>query len=320
MMSFRRLICSALLAFAVAAPASAQDYPSRPVRIVVPVPPGGGLDVVARVLARRLGEDWKQPVVVENRPGAGGGIGAAMVAQAAPDGLTLLAAQDQVMVANRFLYKSLPYDPDKQFAPVAMLVQADQLVLAAGTVAADDLRALVASSRRGERLSYGSYGSGSTPQLAFETLNKHEKLSLLHVPYKGIAPVIQALLAGEVQLSVGSSAVAAGQIRAGKLKPLAVASTERDATFPDVKTTAELGFPYLQMSIWHSLYAPAGTPPEITRKIAADVDRILAEPEVRKQIAGFRVLGGTPQALAARLREEVARAAEMIANAGIQPE
>ncbi len=318
---FNRAMALAALTLTLAHGAQASDLPNGPVKIVVPVAAGGGLDVVVRVLGQRLSERWKQPVIVDNRPGAGGTIGALAVAKSAPDGLTLLAAQDQVMVANRFLYKSLPYDPDKSFAPVAMMVQANQFVIATPQVPVSDLRELIAlASREKGKLTYGSYGNGSTPHLAFETLNKREKLDILHVPYKGVAPVLSAMLGNEVQLSVASAAIAGAQISAGKIKPLAIASKERDPSFPEVKTTAELGVPYLQVSIWHSLFAPAGTPPAMVNAIARDVREILKDPAVAKQLAGFQILDGGPQELANRNREEVARTKEMVENAGVQPE
>lgn len=301
--------------------AMAANFPNGPVRIVVPVAAGGGLDTVVRALAPLLSERWKQPVIVDNRPGAGGGIGAAIVANAKPDGLTLLAAQDQVMVANRFLYKSLPYDPDKNFAPVAMMVQANQLFLATPEVQAKDLKELVAlvKAHKG-KFSYGSYGAGSTPQLAFELLNKREGLDILQVPYKGVAPVLSAMLSHQVQLSLGSAAVAGQLIDAGRLKALAVGSKERDPSLPNVKTTTELGMPWLQVSIWHSLYAPAGTPPSIVEKIAMDVRAALKEPVFAKRTPGFQILDGGPKELAERDREEVGRAREMVESANIRPE
>jgi tripartite-type tricarboxylate transporter receptor subunit TctC len=318
---FTRMAALLATSFLLAQPVAAQDFPSGPVRIIVPIAPGGGLDVVTRAVALRLSERWKQPVIIDNRPGAGGGVGAQTVQNAKPDGLTLLAAQDQVMVANRYLYKSLPYDPDKGFAPVAMMVQANQMFLATPDVQAKDLKELVALAKQHKgKFSYGSYGSGSTPQLAFELLNKREGLDILHVPYKGVAPVMAAMLGNEVPLSVGSYAVAGKLIDAGKLKPLAIGSKERDPNLPNVKTTTELGMPWLQVSIWHSLFAPAGTPQPIVDRIAADVRAILKEPDFAKSVAGFQLLDGGPRELAARIREETARAKEMVESASIKPE
>lgn len=320
-MFFKRMAALFAASLLLAQAAVAQDFPNAAVRIVVPAAAGGGLDVVTRAVAQRLSERWKQPVIIDNRPGAGGGVGAQWVQNAKPDGYTLLAAQDQVMVANRYLYKTLPYDPDKGFAPVAMMVQANQMFLATPDVPARDLRELVALAKqqKGE-FSYGSYGSGSTPQLAYELLKKREGLDILHVPYKGVAPVMAAMLANDIRLSLGSYAVAGKLIEAGKLKPLAIGSKERDPNMPNVKTTTELGMPWLQVSIWHSLFAPAGTPQAVVDKIAADVRAVLKEPDFAKQVAGFQILDGGPKELTARNREEVARAREMVESASIKPE
>jgi tripartite-type tricarboxylate transporter receptor subunit TctC len=302
-------------------PATAQDYPSGQVRIVVPAIAGGGLDIIVRPLAQRLSERWKQPVIIDNRPGAGGLIGAGAVAKAAPDGLMLLAAQDQIMVTNRYLYKSLTYDPDTSFVPIAMLVQANQMILASTSVPVDDLGQLVALVKQEKgKFSYGSYGAGSQPQLAFEMLNRREGLDIIHVPYKGVAPVITGLLGNEIQLSMGSAAVAGALISAGKLKALAIASAQRDPAFPDVKTTRELGYPYLRIAVWHSLYAPAGTPSSIVDKIAKDVRAVLKEPDFAKSVPGFELLDGGPQELAQRNQRGVAIAQEMVTTANIRPE
>lgn len=318
---YRKLAGILGLTVVLAHGAAAADFPDGPVRIVVPAAAGGGLDIVVRALTPILAERWKQPVIVDNRPGAGGSIGAGVVANAKADGLTLLAAQDQIMVANRFLYKTLPYDPESDFAPVAMMVQANQLVLATPKVPANDLKELVDYVKAGKgRFFYGSYGAGSTPHLAFELLNKREGLELTHVPYKGVAPVLTGMMSDEVQLSFGSAAVAGNLIDAGKLKPLAVASRERDPSLPSVKTTTELGMPWLQVSIWHSLFAPKGTPSEIVEKIAADVQLALKSPEFSTRTPGFVILDGGPQELAKRNREEVERAREMVESANITPQ
>lgn len=318
---YKKVIGILGLSVVMAQGAAAASFPDGPVRVVVPVAAGGGLDIVVRALTPILTEKWNRPVIVDNRPGAGGSIGASAVANAKPDGLTLLAAHDQVMVANRFLYKELSYDPDRDFAPVAMLVQANQLVLATPKVPVNDLKELVDYVKAGKgRFFYGSYGAGSTPHLAFELVNKREGLSLTHVPYKGVAPVLTGMMSDEVQLSFGSAAVAGSLIEAGKLKPLAVANTERDPSFPDVKTTAELGFPWLQVSIWHSLFAPKGTPPDLIEKIADDVRLALKSPEFAKRTPGFVILDGGPEELAKRNREEVERKREMVSSANITPQ
>lgn len=301
--------------------ASTSDFPKGPVRIIVPVAAGGGLDAVARVLAPPLSKRWNQPVIVDNRPGVGGMIGASAAAKSPPDGLTLLIAHDAVTVANRFLYKSLPYSPENDLAPVAMVVQANQLVLATPNTHAKDLKELVEHTKRAPgKLAFASFGPGSPPHLAFAMLNSREGLDLLDVPYKGIAPSLQALLGGEVNLSLGSAAIAGKLIEAGKLKVLAVTDNKRDPTYPDVKTAQEQGFGYLQISIWHSLFAPAGTPPELLHRIAADVRAVTADPEFMRRLPGFTLLDGGPKELAERIRVETARMKEMSDAAKLRPE
>jgi tripartite-type tricarboxylate transporter receptor subunit TctC len=308
----------------VAASAAAQPYPSRPVRFIIPFPPGGGVDVLTRAVAVDLSNRWGQPVLVENRPGAGSNIGADAVAKSAPDGYTLLATVNQTLTSNRFLYKALPYDPDRSFAPITLMIQSEQFLLAHAAVPAKDLHELVALARRQRgKLSYGSFGSGSQPVLVYETLNKREGLDLLHVPYKGIAPTLLALTSGEVHLTVASFGTAGELLKAGRIKPLAIAGKKRDARFPEVPTTAEVGYPYLQASIWFAMFAPAGTPAPVVDKISSDVRAILKTPAfAEKHITprGFDLVASTPQELAAVIREEVPLVGEMIRAAGVQPE
>lgn len=323
-MNFRGFLFAffAMTSIALTAAAHAQDFPKRAVRIVVPSAAGGGTDLLMRALAVELSERWGQPVIVDNRPGAAGFIGAANVAGSPPDGYTLFASTDTVMVANRFLFKSLPYDPDKSFAPVALLAQANQMLLTLPAVPAADLKEFVALAKREKgKYSYGSYGVGSQPHLAYEMLNRREGLDLVHVPYKGIAPVLGAMAGGEVQLTMGSAAVASKLLAAGKLKALAVAAGKRDPRFPDLKTTTELGFPYLQISIWQALFTPAGTPDDIVRKLSADVLSVFGKPGfAEKHADGWLILAGGPAELAERIKRDLAVTREMISVAGIQPE
>ncbi|MBS0337547.1 MAG: tripartite tricarboxylate transporter substrate binding protein [Proteobacteria bacterium] len=319
-----RTLFAAVLLAGAAVPALAQTYPSRTVRIIVPFPPGGGIDIVIRAVAAELTERWKQAVVVENKPGIGSIVGAEAVAKAAPDGYTLLATVNQTITANRFLFKSLPYDPDKSFAPVTIMVKSDQMLLAKAALPAKDLRELVALARREPgKLNYGSYGNGSQPQLAYELLNNREKLEIVHIPYKGIAPLLTALAAGEVDLATGSANVAMGLIKGGKVKPLAAAGKERLPQFPDLPTTAELGFPYLTASIWYGLFAPAGTPAALLAKISDDVRSVLRTPAFAERHAtskGLEIVANSPQEVGPVVRDEVAGLAEMVRAARIEPE
>ena len=319
-----RVFLAALVLAGSALPALAQPFPARTVKFIVPFPPGGGVDIVIRAVAAELTERWKQPVIVENKPGIGSIVGAEAVAKSPADGYTLLATVNQTLTANRFLFKSLPYDPDKSFAPVTIMVRSDQMILAKAVLPVKDLRELVALARREPgKLNYGSYGNGSQPQLAFELLNNREKLEIVHIPYKGIAPLLTALSAGEVDLATGSANVAMGLIKGGKVKPLAAAGKDRLAQFPDLPTTAELGFPWLNVSIWYGVFAPAGTPAAIVAKISEDVRAVLRTPAFAERHAtskGLEVVASSPQDVAGVVRDEVAVLAEMVRAARIEPE
>lgn len=301
-----------------------EEYPSHSVRIFVPFAAGGGADLVARGVGAELAAKWGQPVVIENRTGAGSLIGAEAVAHSTPDGYTLLATTTQTFTTNRYLYKSLPYDPDNGFVPITLMVQADQFLLGNESLPAKDLGQLVALARQSRgRISYGSWGVGSEPQIIYEQLNKHEALDLLHVPYKGVAPVLIALLGGEIQLTVGSAGVAGQLITAGKLRPLAIAASKRSTDFPDVPTTAEQGYPYLRSAIMIGLFAPAGTPPATVDKIRNDVRSVLKSSlSAEKKVVppGFDVVAGSGEELVDLIREETARVGEILGPVNTKPE
>jgi tripartite-type tricarboxylate transporter receptor subunit TctC len=323
-LALKKQLIVALLALGLALPALADQFPSKIVTIVVPFPPGGGIDVMVRAIAAELSARWGKPVVIENKGGAGTLIGAEAVARAAPDGYTLLATIDQTLVANRFLYRQLPYDPDKSFAPVSLLVESDHMLLANPALAAKDLRELVALARREKgKLNFGSFGDGSQPVLVYGLLNQREGLDIAHIPYKGVAPLMTATVAGEVQLATASPGVAGALLKANRLKALAIAGKQRSPQFPDVPTTAEQGYPYLRSSVWYGLFAPAGTAPELINKINADVTDILKKPAFAERQAtskGLRVVAGKPADFASRIHEDVATTQEMVRAANIQPQ
>jgi len=304
--------------------ALAQAYPDHPVTIIIPFPAGGGVDVLARAVAAELTTKWKQPVIVENKPGAGSLIGAGYVARAAADGYTLLGTVNQTMTTNPFLYKKMPYDPVKSFAPIQLMVQSDMLVLAYSKLPANNLKELVALVKKEpQKHNYGSFGKGSQPNLMFEQFNKHEKLDLVHVPFSGIAPLLTAVIGGHVDVTTGSAGVGGRLIEDGKLKALAIVSKERSAEFPNVPTAAEQGFPYLKASIWYALFAPKGTSGEIVDKINRDVKQIISNPDFAKKFItskGLRLVAAGPAELAGVIKEETAANAEMVKAAGLSPE
>jgi tripartite-type tricarboxylate transporter receptor subunit TctC len=299
-------------------------YPDRPVKIVVGFPPGGGLDVLIRGVAQALSDKWGKPVVVDNRPGASSLIAAEAVAKAPPDGYTLLAVTDQIYLANRFVFKALPYDPDKSFASVIQLARTGQFMIAHPSLAASNLKELIALEKaKPGSINYGHWGEGSPPHLVYETVNKTAGTAFVGVPYKGVAPVLQSLVANEIQLSVGSSGVAGQLLKTGKVKALAFASTARHAEFADVSTTTEQGAAKLQAFIWFGIAAPAGTPADIVGRLNADMAEVLRTPAFARRFVsgiGWSVVGGSPADMDATIRRELPLIRDMIANAGVKPQ
>lgn len=317
------MVLATSASFAIAQTA-ASSFPNKLVRIVVPFPPGGGVDIKARALGAELAKRWNQPVIIENKPGGGSMIGADFVARAPADGYTLLATVNQTVTANRFLYKNLPYDPDKGLAAVSELVESEQLIVANPQVPAKDLREFVALAKKDPgKLAYGSWGQGTQPHLAFSLLNKREGVEITHVPYQGVAQIMQAVASGEIALSTGSGSVAGELIKGGRLKPLAITARKRSSLFPNVPTAQEQGFGYLSATIWYGLFATGGTPPAIVEKISADVRAILHDPQFAEKNVTARnlnVVASSPQQFQASIAQEVKEVAEMIRAADVKPE
>ena len=284
------------LAFAALAPAAAfaQAFPSKPVTLVVPFPPGGGTDTGGRVIAEQLGRRWGQPVIVENKGGAAGQIGADFVAKARPDGYTLLLGNIGTQAINPLLYPKMPYDADKAFAPVSLVAELPLAMMVNPAVPAKTAAEFVALAKaKPGQLSYSSSGAGGAPHLATEMFKDQTGAFILHVPYRGGGPAIADLLAGHVQLSFMTVLEASGHIKAGKLRALAVTGDKRVSAFPDVPTLAEGTIPGFNAISWIGLLAPAGTPQDVQDKIAADVRAVLADEAVK---ARFVALGGVPRA------------------------
>jgi tripartite-type tricarboxylate transporter receptor subunit TctC len=299
-------------------------YPSKAIRIVVPYPAGGGIDVISRVIGERLGRSLGQPVLVDNKPGAGTILAAELVSKAPADGYTLMVTSDSTLTINQHLYAKLPYDPVKDFAPITQLVSLNQLLLANPAVPANNLKELVAYAKANPgKLNYASYGSGSQPHLAMEMLKLQTGMDIVHVPYKGIPQAVPAALAGEVQLTFSGAASSQAFIKAGKLKALAVGGKSRMALFPDVPTFAESGFPDVPSNAWFGLFAPAGTPQDIIMKLNAEVTRILKEPEfIQKEITAksYELVASTPQAFAEFLVTDSVRNARAVKISGAKVE
>jgi tripartite-type tricarboxylate transporter receptor subunit TctC len=306
------------------APALAQDFPARIVKLVVPYPPGGGVDGLARPFADRLGKIWGQTVIVENKPGASTMIGGADVARSPADGHTLFFTTDSSITSNPHLFKTMTYDPIKELAPVTQLIDLHQLVLVHPSVSANSMQELVALAKaQPEKLNYGSYGVGSQPHLLFEMLQKQTGIKIQQISYRGIAPAITAVIAGEVQMTLGGVSVAAGHIAAGRLKPLALSRATREKTLPNTPTLSEAGFPNIDPRSWFGLFAPANTPQAVVAKIQRDVATVLNEPEFKARFIdgpGFTGVGSTPATFAAFIADDLAYKKNLIAVTGITAE
>jgi tripartite-type tricarboxylate transporter receptor subunit TctC len=309
-------IAAGIIALLVCAAAQAQSYPSRPVRFVVPFAPGGPTDIIARLLSQRLGELWGQSVVIENRAGAGGNVGSAQAAKAAPDGYTMLVTTSAIAV-NATLSTSPGYDVDKDFIPVVNVASSPNMIIT-GQSGPATLRELIERSRA-LGLIYGSPGTGTTPHLTAEYLFKNlAGLNVTHIAYKGGAPAVNAALAGEVIAVSLAMPTTVPHIKAGKLRGLAVTSNQRVGALPDVPTVAESGFPGFEDYTWVAVFAPAGTPAAVVSKINADVNRVLAQADLRDKLAGlgFDPVGGTPASFAAYVKAEVVKWAKVVRETG----
>ncbi|MBL0918219.1 MAG: tripartite tricarboxylate transporter substrate binding protein [Hydrogenophaga sp.] len=290
----RHLAIALALFAAIHATGFAQGFPARAVTLVVPFPPGGGTDTGGRVIAEQLSRRWGQPVVVENKGGAAGQIGADHVAKSRPDGYTLLLGNIGTQAINPVLYSKLPYDPDKAFAPISLVAELPLAMMVNPSVPATTAAEFIALARsRPGQLSYSSSGAGGAPHLAAEMFKERTGTFVLHVPYRGGGPAIADLLAGHVQLSFMTALEASGHIKAGKLRALAVTGQQRVPALPDVPTLAEGPLPGFNAISWIGLLAPAGTPSDVVDKIAADVRAVLADEAVS---ARFVALGGVPRA------------------------
>jgi len=302
----------------------AQSWPAKPVRIVVAYPPGGGIDVMARQVAEKLGAQWKQPVVVENRPGANTIVATEAVAKSAPDGYTLLMTTDATFSINPHLYAKLPFDTRRDFIPVTMLVLLQQLLVAHPAVPFDDLEGLIRFARANPvKLNYASYGSGSQPHLSGEMLKYKAGIDLVHVPYKGISLAVPAVIAGEVQLTFSGIASSIGPLKAGRIKAIAIGGHARSPLLPQVPTFAELGYPEVETHAWFGLFLPAGSPREAAERIYRDTKSILDEPDFRqKQLIdrGYEVVGSSPDEFVSYLKKDFENRGRAVKISGAKAE
>jgi len=302
------------------AQAADSAYPTRPIRLVVPFPPGGGVDATARIVGPKLSESMGQHWVVDNRSGAGGNLASEIVAHANPDGHTVLLALDTMLTANPVLYK-LPFSVQKDLQPVVILAVSDQMVVVHPGVAANTLKELVALARQkpGE-FRHGSGGMGSSNHLAAEQFKKAAGIDIVHVPYKGAGPSIAAVLSGEIQMNISSTASTIGFIKAGRLRALASTGAKRSSSLPEVPTIAESGYPGFEAIQWYGLVVPGATPKSIVARIHKDSVKALQAADVRAAMErlGLQQDPGTPQALVARIKKETAKWSAIIKSAGIR--
>ncbi len=312
-------IAAALLGLAAPVPAAAQAYPTRPVKLVVPFPPGGSLDMAGRLIAQKLTEMWGQSVVVENKPGAGGNIGADMVAKSPADGYTILLGALSTHAVNPSLYKTMPYDAAKDFAPITLIAVTPNVLVVNASAPVNSAKEFIAWTKANPgKLSFGSGSTGSAGHLAGELYKVETKTDAVHVPYKGAAPATQALLAGDTQFMFDNLANAMAQVKAGKLKALAVTTAQRSPLAPDLPTLAEAGLPGFDISTWYGLFAPAGTPPAVVAKWNADVKKVLESPDVRDKLvaSGAQPTPDTPEQFQRFIADELAKYARIVKASG----
>jgi tripartite-type tricarboxylate transporter receptor subunit TctC len=312
----RRILAALAL---VCSTAAAQDYPSRPVHLVVPYTPGTGADILARLIGTRLSERWKTAVITDNRPGATGNIGAEFVAKSPPDGYAVLFAATS-FATNPALTRT-PYDPEKSFAPVALVATSSLTLLVNPELPAKSLREFVALAKaRPGKLHYGSPGSGGVQHLAMELIKLDTGIDVVHVPYKGLGGALSDTIAGHVQATVSALQSAAPHVHSGKLRMLAVLSAARAPAFPDVPTLKEQGLPELEVDTWYAAFAPAGTPAAVVRRLNAGINDALGDPAIRASLEkqGMMPAGGDPARLEQLLKQELARWARLVNATGIK--
>ena len=314
-MNYVRVASALMLALTLAAAVAAQGYPNKPIRFVVPYAPGGNTDILSRLIGQKLNAAWGQQVIIDNRPGAAGTVGAELVARAPADGYTLIMGSfGNIIVANS-LYRNLKYDPLKDFAPVALVSLPPGMLVEHPSVPAQNVRELIAYAKSNPgKLNYGSPGSGAWNHLFFELFNANAGVTITHVPYKGIAPAVVDLLGGHVQLAISAFPTAMPHFKAGKLRVLAVTSAKRSGLLPEVPTIAESGLPGYEAAGWFGVLAPAGTPSAVVVKLNAEINRMLELPEVKASLAadGAEPAGGTPAHMAESARKASVKWAKIV--------
>ena len=318
----RAVLAAGTVGLLATAPAIAQRYPYKPVKLVITFPPGGPVDNIARPIVPRISEVLGQPVLIDNRPGGGGAIGASAVAKSPADGYTLMWGSAGPVAINVSLYPNTPYDPVRDFAPITLAVSTQVILTVHPNLKVNNVKELVALAKaRPNEINYASVGSGSTPHLAMELFNDMAGIKLMHVPYKGGAEAMTDLVAGRVDLIFLGVSSVAPFVSTGKLKALAVATSKRAAAMPDVPTVSEAGITGYDANSWHGILAPAGTPRPIIDQLNGVIVKVLRQPEVGAVLLkqGAEPVGSTPDEFGAYIRTEVVKWARVIKAAGVQP-
>ncbi len=317
-----KLLHKLMLALALVAPAigaQAQSYPNKPIRLVCPFPPGGAVDIASRAVAHELTQILGQPVTVDNRPGAGGNIGADMVAKSAPDGYTLLMTTSGILAINPALYSKIPFDSLKDFAPVSMVVSLNNVLVVNPAFPARSVKDVIAQAKaQPGKLTYASSGNGTSIHLSGELFKSMTGVDMLHIPYKGSAPAVTDLLGGQVNMMFDNIPSSLPHIRAGKLRALGVTGPKRSPLLPDVPTIAEAGVPGYESYVWFGIVAPTGTPPDIIAKLNAALAKAAVTPSFHDRLTeqGYDVLSSTPEQMASSIRNEIAKWGKIVKASG----
>lgn len=316
----RALLLALALLFPGTLAAQTDTYPSRPIRIVVAFTAGGTTDIIARLVGKKMTEAWGQPVVIENRPGAGGNLGSSVVAKAPADGYTLLIGSVGPLAINATLYPNMPYDHLKDFVPICLVAEVPNMLVVHPSVPAQSVQELVTLARqRPGALNYGSTGNGTTGHLSGELLNEQAKIDLVHIPYRG-ATAVTDLLGGQIQLMFATIPSVIQHVRAGSLRAIAVTSSRRSAALPDIPTVAEAGYSGFEASSWFGFVAPTGTPDPIIRKLHAQIASIVKMPDINEQLSsqGADPVGSTPEEFGQYMRRETEKWAKVVKASGIR--
>jgi tripartite-type tricarboxylate transporter receptor subunit TctC len=314
------LVAAALV---LATGTAAAGYPEKPIRLIVPFPPGGGTDATARIVGDAMSGSLGQQIVVENKPGAGGNIALETVAKAPPDGYTLLFGFSTTLTVNPSLYKSMPVDVQKDFVPISTLVSAQYILLVNPSLGVNTVAELVAKAKAEPgKINYASGGKGTPLHLGAELLKSRAGIDMVHVAYRGGGPASKSVMANETQVLFGSFASSLPKVKEGALKALAVTGPKRSAALPDVPTMQEAGYPGFSVTSWSGILAPAGTPKPVTDKLHAAIEKALATESVKKKLeaVGQEVEGSSPEAFAALIKDDIARWRKVLQDAGVQPE